>query len=195
MKGCGANQDVETFCTKIISAEAHGLEPTAWHEAGHALIWKYLFPDDGVHYSIENGYPCVIPDKGKAAYVIAQMKPREAAKMALYKLGGFAAEMIFFGVSDEEALRAIAAFIERDTAENVKKPRFDWDEDAKEGGDIPVAVVLLQRAGLEVRHGLELALRDCINAINANREIFDAEVNEVTAMLDAWNAANNIKPM
>ena len=194
MKGRSENQDVDTFCTKIISAEAHGLEPTAWHEAGHRLMWRYLFPEVRTYYGIFNGYPAVYPDKAtdNTKYKIAEMSRKEAAEKALVKLAGYAAEMILLGITD---IKAVAEFIDRDTKAKPDKRRFDWDEDDANDGDIPQAITLIGHAGMKMPDALAAAFQDCINAISANREIFDAEVKEVTAMLDAWNVANNIKPM
>lgn len=179
---------IETFVSRVLHASGADIRQTAWHEAGHRLMWRAMFPEVATHYAIQCGLPCVIRDDGEHSLAIADMTIEDATRHAYIKLGGIAAEMVLLGL-DGDAER-IADWVATDYLAR-DKARIDWADDAAHGGDIPEAIrIIAGKAGAaNLRPNLARILTSCIANIQNNREDFDCECAEAESYFTATAAA------
>ena len=171
------NSAIDTFVSRVLHASGADIRQTAWHEAGHRLMWLAMFPEVATHYAIQCGLPCVLRDDGAHPIAIADMTIEDATRHAYIKLGGVAAEMVLLGL-DGDAER-IADWMASDYL--VKdKSRIDWADDAAHGGDIPEAArIIIGKTGAEsLRPNFVRILPSCVANINNNRDDFDRECAE-----------------
>lgn len=178
---------IETFISRVLHASGADIRQTAWHEAGHRLMWLAMFPDVRTRYAVRNGLPCVLRDDGAHSLAIADMTIEDATRYAYVKLGGIAAEMVLLGlVGDAEHIADWVA-----TDYRKKQPLIDWDDDAAHGGDIPEAIRIIagKTNAASVAPNFRAVLLSCVQNIANNREDFDRECAEAESYFTATAAA------
>lgn len=178
------NSAIDTFVSRVLHADGADIRQTAWHEAGHRLMWRVMFPEVATHYAIQCGLPCVLRDDGEHSIAIADMTIEDATRYAYIKLGGIAAEMVLLGL-DGDAER-IADWVATDYLAG-DKARIDWSDDEAHGGDIPEAArIIIEKTGAaSLKANLVRILPSCVANINNNREDFDRECAEAESYFNA----------
>ena len=117
------------------------LDSVSAHEAGHAVMWRLVYPHRRGLYAIRGGMPAVVPADGRDLD-LATATMQEAARHTLVKLAGYAGELLAYGWQDR--VSDLAALIADDWMRHElgQSHRISWEED--EGGDIPCVMVIVK---------------------------------------------------
>lgn len=179
---------IRIFIGRILKAGNADVRQYAWHEAGHRLMWRAMFPDVPTHYGIQGGLPCVMRDDGAHSLKISEMTIEDASRYTYIKLGGIAAEMVLFGIGAhavEIAEWTASDYLARD------KAQIDWEDDAEHGGDIPEAarIIIAKTGERSFQYNFRRTLVSCVENILNNRDEFDRECAEAESYFTATAAA------
>lgn len=180
-----APPEVESFFSRVLQAEPDGGRQTAWHEAGHMLVWRLAWPDRPAHYGVWRGVPGVIPDAGGCDYVVADLSPDEVRSHIAVKLAGYCAEMVALGI--DHAAEEIGAYVARDM--QSRRPRLDWADDARHGGDLSQARRLMRRSPASLPRAMGDAMRQVCALLRERYAELSREALEVLGLLKAWQGA------
>lgn len=64
------DNSIRIFIDRILHSDGADVRQYAWHEAGHRLMWRAMFPDVPTHYGIQGGLPCVMRDAGASGVTL-----------------------------------------------------------------------------------------------------------------------------
>lgn len=180
----GKQDAIEEFRRRVMLCEGMTTRQVAWHEAGHMLFWRAFFPGVKVRYMVRgDSLPCVSPVKPRP-FVVDDLSPDEAGRVAMLKMGGVAAEMILLGL--DGTCGDIADWLSGDYLSPV--PVLDWADDLEFGGDIAQALSMLrQKGGIGP---LAVNFARCLSAtvatLKANSGELETEAGEALKLFSTW---------
>lgn len=174
---------ISEFHRRVLRCEGATTEQVAWHEGGHRFFWLATGLAKKARYICRaDGYPGVEPVPSRS-YDLRKMSQEDAAKLLYIKLGGIAAELIYLGLAS--AAGEIAAWV----ADDWLRPQIvDWDDDERNGGDIPQACTIIEwMSNLEsVPSNLCRFLPATVEIINNNLSDFRREADDACRLFQRW---------